>query len=293
MIIACTSCQTQYDVGDLAPGRQLRCACGTLNTVPTRVVRELPMQQCGTCGAPLKAGAKTCGYCSASVTLDARGWGESCPSCHARLVNGARFCSSCGLAIRPNPVRKSPTNQQCPRCSEPLVVCQLENGHFTECTGCGGVWLEESAFERLTDRQDRAGAVGTVFAAPERVEKALSATRVQDTHYLKCPVCSKFMNRTNFARVSGILIDRCKGHGYWFDAHELERVFAFIADGGMDKARSREVERQREQVRRVKEQAGRAQRIARQTRSESHQLPTPATQSGTPLLQALHYWLFS
>lgn len=292
MIIACPVCRRQYDVGDAVPGRRIRCACGHLGSVPNRVVRDLPMQQCGTCGAPLKPGARECGFCSASITLDTRGWGESCPGCHARMVKGARFCSSCGLAIRPNPVRKSDTDQQCPRCSEPLVVCQLDNGHFTECTGCGGVWLEESDFENLTDRQDRSGAVGTVFATPERVEKALAATRVKDTHYLKCPVCSKLMNRTNFARVSGVLIDRCKGHGYWFDAHELERVFAFIADGGMDKARSREVERQREQVRRATEQASRIARMDRRTGTEARRLPLPGRDSTSPLLETLHQWLF-
>ena len=74
---------------------------------------------------------------------------------------------------------------------------------------------------------------------------------------------------------------------------ELERVFAFIANGGMDKARSREVERQREKVRRATEQAGRAARIARQTCTESPQQNLPVMPSVSHLLGTLHYWLFS
>jgi Zn-finger nucleic acid-binding protein len=48
------------------------------------------------------------------------------------------------------------------------------------------------------------------------------------------------MNRQNFARVSGVLIDVCKGHGVWFNQGELRRIVEFIRAGGMDKARARE-----------------------------------------------------
>ncbi len=212
------------------------------------------------------------------------------------MVKGARFCSSCGIAIRANPVRKSPTNQVCPRCEEALAVCTLSEGHFTECTGCGGVWLQEADFAQLTDRQDRAGAMSHVFATPERIQEALAGTRIADSAYLKCPVCSKHMNRMNFARISGIIIDRCKGHGYWFDTHELERVFAFISEGGMDKARSREVERQREEIRRHRELAARTQRMARRVQAEPGHTPMygamHATSPTVSLLQTIHSWLF-
>jgi hypothetical protein len=30
------------------------------------------------------------------------------------------------------------------------------------------------------------------------------------------------MNRKNFGSVSGVVIDWCKGHGFWFDAEERE-----------------------------------------------------------------------
>ena len=51
--------------------------------------------------------------------------------------------------------------------------------------------------------------------------------------YLCCPVCGKHMNRRNFARASGVVIDWCRGHGYWFDAHELETILEFVARGGL------------------------------------------------------------
>jgi len=44
----------------------------------------------------------------------------------------------------------------------------------------------------------------------------------------------------NFARCSGVIVDVCRSHGTWFDAHELHRIVHFIRDGGMDRARAKE-----------------------------------------------------
>jgi Zn-finger nucleic acid-binding protein len=48
------------------------------------------------------------------------------------------------------------------------------------------------------------------------------------------------MNRINFARCSGVVVDVCKGHGTWFDRDELSRIVEFIRGGGLDAARARE-----------------------------------------------------
>ena len=53
------------------------------------------------------------------------------------------------------------------------------------------------------------------------------------------------MTRKNFAKISGVIIDWCRDHGYWFDASEIERVLAFLSGGGLDKARPLEAERDR------------------------------------------------
>lgn len=48
------------------------------------------------------------------------------------------------------------------------------------------------------------------------------------------------MNRINFARCSGVVVDICKGHGTWFDREELSRIVEFIRGGGLDAARAKE-----------------------------------------------------
>jgi Zn-finger nucleic acid-binding protein len=74
------------------------------------------------------------------------------------------------------------------------------------------------------------------FAA-KRETAAAPPTRIS---YVPCPDCRQLMNRSNFARASGVIIDTCKKHGVWFDAEELPRIIGFIQKGGMEIARQRE-----------------------------------------------------
>ena len=50
--------------------------------------------------------------------------------------------------------------------------------------------------------------------------------------------CGKMMNRVNFGRHSGTVIDVCRGHGTFLDAGELHAIVTFIRDGGLDRARA-------------------------------------------------------
>jgi len=49
------------------------------------------------------------------------------------------------------------------------------------------------------------------------------------------------MNRKNFAVISGVIIDLCKDHGIWFDYGELEIIMNFIARGGLQTAKAKEI----------------------------------------------------
>ena len=50
------------------------------------------------------------------------------------------------------------------------------------------------------------------------------------------------MNRVNFARCSGVVVDVCKAHGTWFDRDELRRIVEFIRAGGLEQARAFELD---------------------------------------------------
>ena len=56
------------------------------------------------------------------------------------------------------------------------------------------------------------------------------------------------MNRLNFRCISGVVVDRCRDCGWWLDAGELERIRAFIAAGGLEKAQDKQILREKEEI---------------------------------------------
>jgi len=68
------------------------------------------------------------------------------------------------------------------------------------------------------------------------------------------------MNRVNFGRLSGIIVDVCKGHGTYLDAGELHRIVQFIQGGGLERARLRQIEELKEQERKARDAEARAAR---------------------------------
>ncbi len=56
------------------------------------------------------------------------------------------------------------------------------------------------------------------------------------------------MNRVNFAGVSRVVIDICRKDGVWFDRGELTAIVDFLEHGGLEKSRSRDREKLREEL---------------------------------------------
>ncbi len=42
------------------------------------------------------------------------------------------------------------------------------------------------------------------------------------------------MQRKNYGRKSGVIIDICARHGMWFDLHELEELLGWLRAGGVE-----------------------------------------------------------
>jgi Zn-finger nucleic acid-binding protein len=88
-------------------------------------------------------------------------------------------------------------------------------------------------------------ARGTATADPQgttpasRLDPERSGTGSGESLYRKCPVCETVMNRRNFGKRSGVIVDTCREHGHWFDAHELDRILRWIRQGGEETVRRR------------------------------------------------------
>jgi Zn-finger nucleic acid-binding protein len=113
---------------------------------------------------------------------------------------------------------------------------------FSECPRCGALFLTRESFDAVVKdaaTRERARALGEApgKAAPEH-----------GFHYRPCPVCRKFMNRSNFGGGSGVILDVCGPHGVFLDRGELTRVVDFIEKGGWDRVKKREKERMEEEI---------------------------------------------
>jgi Zn-finger nucleic acid-binding protein len=200
---------------------------------------------CPNCGAPAEPDAGRCRYCKARLAT------ISCPSCFALMFEGSTFCPHCGARrARAAADRASAT---CPGCAQPMRLVEIGTAAMLECTTCDGLWLDADTFEALcADRESQAAVLhkyrDAAPAQPDRVR------------YRKCARCGTMMNRVNFGRLSGTIVDVCKGHGTFLDPGELHRIVEFIRSGGLERARARQLEELKEQERRVVDAEARAAR---------------------------------
>ncbi|HKE20411.1 MAG TPA: zf-TFIIB domain-containing protein [Kofleriaceae bacterium] len=276
MIVECPGCKSRYDVSGRPAGTRARCRCGTEFRLPDPSAAAGSLS-CPGCGAVVATGASRCAYCSAELLV------RACPRCFARIFHGHTHCPHCGVVVgvpaRANP-DGSTTARACPRCdgSPPLIARVVGDVLLDECSGCRGVWLDAAAVDRVVrERQAsslsplrqmtppapdlQAGASSTspaeatpsagTTAATVSSPPAAATAPPRGRLYIACPDCGQLMNRVNFARHSGVILDVCRGHGTWFDATELPRVVDFVMKGGVEESQRREVDELREQARRA------------------------------------------
>ncbi len=191
--------------------------------------------RCEACGGPVDIDDIKCRSCGSQVAAIA------CPNCMGMVSVHAVHCGHCGAAIVPAAARnETPSNLACPSCKGvKLTQTQLGEVEVDQCSHCGGVWLRQDLFDQVSaGKEVRGRALGVLPTATG--PKAAASLEVR---YRPCPVCARMMNRYNYARISGVIIDGCKNDGLWFDKDELRQVLEFIQAGGLDKSHDREVAR--------------------------------------------------
>jgi Zn-finger nucleic acid-binding protein len=159
---------------------------------------------------------------------------------------GEKFCSHCGA--RPDRTEaETDEKRPCPRCQADMKAVTIGANRLLECPQCQGLWADAASLENISTEREQQAAVlgmpGTHGADTVDLEKNI--------RYLPCPVCHKLMNRVNFAHCSYVIVDVCKAHGTWFDKDELRRAVEFIRAGGMEKARTRQLQEIQEQQRKL------------------------------------------
>jgi Zn-finger nucleic acid-binding protein len=207
---------------------------------------EADMLRCPFCGAPCGSEVRACPHCSVELAS------VRCPRCFSLHFTGSRFCARCGTELELEPLLDA-TDAPCPACEAPLAFTSgaappdaSHEGHpLHECVSCGGLFLSQGTLEDIVRRES------SVSHAPTHVPRTSSPNphATEPVRYLKCPMCHDLMNRVNFGKRSGIIVEVCKPHGVWFEKGQLTRAIEFVADGGLVETNRRGAELAREKQR--------------------------------------------
>jgi Zn-finger nucleic acid-binding protein len=158
-----------------------------------------------------------------------------CPECLGLMFVGSKHCSHCGAKAVAALTAALENGGDCPCCKTRLTALTAGDVSLYECVKCAGFWADTDTFESICADGEKQAAVLSFAGARADVNEPPSKIS-----YVPCPACKRLMNRSNFARSSGVIVDLCKQHGVWFDAEELPKIIAFVRKGGMDRMRERE-----------------------------------------------------
>ena len=196
---------------------------------------------CPNCGGGAESDRTQCEFCKTRLKTMA------CPSCFGLMFIGTKFCGHCGAIAAPVEVSVGDNAGDCPRCREGLEELAIGETTLHGCVKCDGLWLGVATFENIcADRERQSAVLGFL---ENRTVRSNPLTKIA---YVPCPDCGQLMNRNNFAKASGVIVDICKQHGVWFDADELPSIIEFVQKGGMEIARQRDrnqLEQERDKLR--------------------------------------------
>jgi Zn-finger nucleic acid-binding protein len=184
---------------------------------------------CPNCGGGVSSDRTLCEFCKTRLKT------VGCPKCLGLMFIGTKFCGRCGAMAAPIDASLSDESGDCPRCRKQLETLRVAESLFHGCKSCDGLWVGVETFENICADREKQSAVPGFLAMRKSQLNVL--TKVS---YVPCPDCGELMNRNNFARASGVIVDICKKHGVWFDFDELPSIIEFIHKGGLEKMRERE-----------------------------------------------------
>ena len=166
------------------------------------------MANCCNCSAPLPADSILCAYCGSHNDIDLKG-------------------------VHYNTTHTNESERICPRCDCKLATIDLQiEGTFLieRCEQCLGLFFDPGELDALLQ-----ATVANVFAVNRSEIDSINATKRAHEYavtYLKCPICTKFMNRVNFGARSGVIVNSCKDHGVWLDGGDLRHLCEWMKAGG-------------------------------------------------------------
>lgn len=195
---------------------------------------DAPALRCPSCGAAVREGDRACSHCGSLLAT------RRCIACFALSPRDAEKCVRCGALLPAEALNAVPGT--CPDCKAGFVARQAGVAGFSECPRCGGLFLVRASFDAVVKDAATRELARALDARPERVAPE------RGFRYRACPVCRKFMNRSNFGAGSGVIVDVCGHHGAFLDRGELTRIVDFVEKGGWERVKKREKQRMEEEI---------------------------------------------
>lgn len=125
------------------------------------------------------------------------------------------------------------TDRLCPRCKIKLKTIEIDTGTkflVEQCEDCFGLFFDMNELEALLK-----STTDHVYSVNQkRLQSLIDSNPSQhyEVTYIPCPVCGSLMNRINYGRRSGVMIDICSTHGIWLDGGELRQLMEWVKAGG-------------------------------------------------------------
>lgn len=253
----------------MVPDSEFDCRCGASLRATAPETTDAPLRRCTACGAIARKDEDLCEYCGAGIVASIDRGSLICPECYARNLDDARFCLGCGVAFDPQSPPSDMPELRCPCCECWMAAREVGGLEIYECPKCFGLWAPEDRFDSLVDRATTAarGRSAEEDLAPPRVD---GGNPMESTvEYRRCPTCDSLMNRRNFQKRSGVIVDQCHEHGTWLDSNELERIAGYVLSGRAAEAAmaeallvsEREKQAARQAVFRIQETSGESRSI--------------------------------
>lgn len=243
LLIACPKCSRQYDATGLQAGSEVRCYCDEVFTVRWPDKLSAKALSCTNCGGAVGVEDEACPYCSARISEADRRQTTLCPGCFTRIEDDSKHCRSCALEIKPQHLAPLPADRDCPRCAGKLRVRSLGSVNVTECASCLGFWLTPEAFQGVTDTAKRGGGETEQLVTGNQEQAREQAP--DEMRYIPCLKCGQLMQRRQYTenkRMSGVIIDMCRGHGVWLDHSEIESILDFLSTAPSTPAPKNEID---------------------------------------------------
>ncbi|RKY80372.1 hypothetical protein DRQ07_05555 [candidate division KSB1 bacterium] len=159
-----------------------------------------------------------------------------CRVCKKEFNADLSECPFCG-AEREDDQVSNPV-PLCPHCRTELKKAEIRDTVMHICSKCNGIWLGSDDFAYLVSKR----SVYKDDKIPKKYERKPLKNNIETKMYVPCPVCNQLMNRQNFKKISGVIIDICRKHGVWLDAGELEQIRSFVANVDYEEELARHIE---------------------------------------------------